>query len=308
MTVGSVLRIEKLSTFDGDGLRTVIFLKGCPLICQWCSTPESQPVGLTFGVRKDQCTRCMTCVEACPEKAITFDEKTGAFATDMDACSRCRACVEACPADARTAWGYEATVDAVLRELGKDTVFYYHSGGGVTVSGGEPLVQKTFVRDLLEGCVVQGIHTAVETSGHVPWDHIEAVLPWLDTLFIDIKHMDSVAHRRITGVDNHLILENLKRIDDAPRRLPVIVRMPVIPGINDQPHNIKALGLFCRGLSKLEAVELLPYHRLGMETYRSLSIDYALADLTSPDREQMAALAGILEGMGLTVRIGGGAG
>jgi len=305
MTVGRILRIEKLSTFDGDGLRTVIFLKGCPLQCRWCSTPESQKGITDFGNHKNRCTHCFTCVDVCPENAISHDSETDVFITDMDRCTDCRKCIEACPADSRIAYGYDATVDEMLKELGKDSVFYYHSGGGVTISGGEPLLQKDFLADLLEGCVVQGINTAIETSGHVPWNNIEKVLPWVDTLFYDLKHLDDRVHKQITGVGNGLILENLTKIDETPRSLPVIVRMPVIPSVNDEDANIKALGLFCRGLKKLKEIQLLPYHRLGIETYRRLSILYGLEGVTSPADGEMNRKVELLKKMGLRVRIGG---
>ncbi|SMC63931.1 pyruvate formate lyase activating enzyme [Desulfocicer vacuolatum DSM 3385] len=305
MTVGRILRIEKLSTFDGDGLRTVIFLKGCPLGCRWCSTPESQKKTTDFGIHKNKCTNCFTCVDTCPEGAISHDDAGDIFTTDMTLCKDCRQCVDGCPAGARIAYGYNATVDEMLRELGKDSVFYYHSGGGVTVSGGEPLVQKDFVAALLEGCVMQGINTAVETSGHVPWENIENVLPWIDTLFYDLKHLDANIHRQITGVDNGLILENLKKIDETHRSFPVIVRMPVIPTLNDQDANIKALGLFCRGLKKLKEIQLLPYHRLGIETYRRLSLSYGLEGIRSPGDDEMNRKVDLLKDMGLRVRVGG---
>ena len=305
MTTGRILRIEKLSTFDGDGLRTVIFLKGCPLRCRWCSTPESQKNTTDFGIHKNKCTHCFTCINTCPEGAISYNKATDVFTTDMAACTDCRQCVEACPANARIAYGYNATVDEMLNELGKDSVFYYHSGGGVTVSGGEPLMQKDFLAALLEGCVMQGINTAIETSGHVPWENIEKVLPWVDTLFYDLKHLDANVHKHITGVDNGLILENLKKIDENPRSFPIVVRMPVIPSLNDDDSNIKALGLFCRGLKKIKEIQLLPYHRLGIETYRRLSLAYALEGVASPHDGEMGRKKKLLTDMGLTVRIGG---
>lgn len=304
MTAGRILRIEKLSPFDGDGLRTVIFLKGCPLQCLWCSTPESQNRATDFGNHKNKCTHCMACIEICPGKAISHNGEAEVFSTDMALCTDCRQCVEACPSGSRMAYGYTATVDEILREIGKDSVFYYHSGGGVTISGGEPMLQKAFVARLLEGCVVQGINTAVETSGHVPWDHMETILPWVDTLFYDLKHLDNEVHQKITGKGNGLILENLTKIDNTFCSLPIIVRMPVIPALNDQAHQIKSLGLFCKGLKNLREIQLLPYHRLGIETYQRLSIPYALESVLSPPAEEMRKKMGLLTDMGLKVRIG----
>lgn len=304
-TIGRVLRIEKLSTFDGAGLRTVVFLKGCPLRCQWCSTPESHETRTDFGLNKEKCTRCFSCLEACPEKAISYDIKRERFLTDMEKCTDCRACITACPTDARIAWGYTATVDEIYNEVAKDSLFYYHSGGGVTLSGGEPLMQKQFVKELLETCVMQGIDTAVETCGHVLWENIKAILPFVDTLFFDLKQMDDAAHKAITGVGNRLILENLKKIDAEKYPKSIIIRVPVIPTLNDQDENIEAIGRFCLGLKKVKEIHLLPYHRLGMETYTRMGKPYALETMGSPTTDEMRRKANLLKLMGFTVQIGG---
>lgn len=302
---GRILRIEKLSSFDGDGLRTVVFLKGCPLRCQWCSTPESHAGETDFGVDRTKCTGCFNCVDACPEQAIVYDIKKECFATDMLKCTDCRQCIEACPEGARSAWGYTASVDEIFREIQKDSIFYYHSGGGVTISGGEPLLQKTFVRDLLEKCVMQGVNTAVETSGHVLWENIKLVLPFVDTFFYDLKHMDDNLHKKITGVGNRLIKENLKKIDALKQKISIIVRMPFIPGVNDQDENINALGEFCESLSTVKEIQFLPYHRLGIETYKKLSLPYSLEGLNSPTKEEIEIKTAPLKKRGLLVRIGG---
>lgn len=305
MTTGRILRIEKLSSYDGDGLRTVVFLKGCPLRCQWCSTPESHEMATDFGVRQSKCTHCFTCLENCPETAIAYDAEKDVFVTDMRRCRDCRQCVDQCPTGARIAYGYTATVEETLQEVAKDSVFYYHSGGGVTVSGGEPFLQAAFLRELLEGCLLQGINTAVETCGHVPWESMESVLPFIDTLFYDLKHIEDTHHKRLTGVGNRRILENLKRIDARKQTQRLIVRMPVIPGLNDGEENLRALGAFCLKLAKLEEIQLLPYHRLGIETYRTISKPYTLEGLGSSDADDMAPYAEILRKMGLKVGIGG---
>ena len=302
---GRILRIEKLSSFDGDGLRTVVFLKGCPLRCQWCSTPESHEGGTDFGIDRTKCTGCFNCVDACPEQAIVYDIKKERFTTDMSRCTDCRECIDACHEGARFAWGYTASVDEIFKEIQKDSIFYYHSGGGVTISGGEPLLQKTFVRDLLEKCVIQGINTAVETSGHVLWENIKLVLPFVDTLFYDLKHMDDRIHKKITGVGNRLIKENLKKIDALKQSFPIIVRMPFIPGVNDEDENINALGEFCSQLNNVKEVQFLPYHRLGIETYKKLSKPYILEGLNSPAKEEIEIKTAPLKKVGLLVRIGG---
>lgn len=305
MTRARILRIEKLSRYDGEGLRTVIFFKGCPLRCLWCSTPESQAAGTDFGVAMRKCTRCLDCVETCPEDAISHDADRDTFTTDRVRCSDCRQCIDVCIAGARTAYGYTASVEDLLKEVGKDSVFYHHSGGGVTLSGGEPLMQKDFVRDLLQGCHRLGINTAVETSGHVPWENIEAVLPVVDTLFYDLKHMDPAIHRRLCAAGNRLVLANLQKIDRLPRSPDMIIRMPIVPGFNDDDENIRALGRFCRKLKQLNQIQLLPYHRLGIETYRRLCRSTPLQSVAAPEKEAMQHKASLLREMGFTVEIGG---
>ena len=304
-TKGRILRIERLSSFDGEGLRTVVFLKGCPLSCRWCSTPESQRSGTEFGVAVEKCTGCFACVDACPEDALAWDMKTERFFTDPARCTGCTSCTAACPTGARQSWGYTATVDEILREIEKDSLLYFHSGGGVTLSGGECLSQPKFCADLLERSLAHGIGTAIETCGQVPWESIEMVLPYTDTVFYDIKHMDGAAHRKLTGSPNTRILDNLKRIDAQASHLSLIIRMPLIPGINDQADNIKALGNFCKTLGKQTRVQLLPYHRLGIETYRRMSRPYPLESLTTPSQEEMETHTGILRQMGIKASAGG---
>lgn len=305
MTEGRILRIEKLSSYDGDGLRSVVFLKGCPLRCQWCSTPESHTTATDFGVRQSKCSHCFTCVDNCPEAAITFDTKSDKFVTDMARCSDCRQCVDDCPTGARTAYGYTASVEEVIKEVAKDSLFYFHSDGGVTVSGGEPFFQHIFLQELLEGCLMLGFGTAVETCGHAPWNHIEASLPVIDTLFYDLKHMDDTVHKRLTGVGNHLILENLQKVDQrAHPGIDIIVRLPAITGLNDDDENLRSLGEFCLKLNKLKEIQLLPYHRLGIETYHTLSRPYALQKIGTPDNNSLLPKARLLKELGLPVRIG----
>ena len=299
---GHILRIEKLSSFDGDGLRTVVFLKGCPLTCRWCSTPESQPRETSFGLARDKCTTCFSCVEACPEQALTYDPQKGFF-RDPARCKDCRACIMACPTGAAMAWGHTATAEEIFNEVQKDSLFYFHSGGGLTLSGGEPLTQPAFAAELLGTCLDHGINTAVETCGQVPWSHFERVLPLVDTLFFDLKHMDTNHHKALTGVGTKTIHDNLKRLDHTDHDFSLIVRMPVIPGCNDGKENIRALGDFCRPLKKLTQVQLLPYHRLGLETHRRMGLNYKLEDTPTPTPEKMKAHLALLGD--IPARIGG---
>ena len=300
---GRILRIEKLSSFDGDGLRTVIFLKGCPLACRWCSTPESQRRDTDFGLNRNACTSCFSCVNACPEQALSYDIKKAGFLRDPAKCTDCRACIAACPTGAAVAWGYTATAQEIYKEVEKDSLFYFHSGGGVTLSGGEPLSQPAFAAELLETCLTHGMSTAVETCGQVPWENIEKVIPFVDTLFFDLKHMDDGRHREITGVGTARIHDNLARLDQCDHPFSLIVRMPVIPGCNDEPENIRALADHCRTLNKLTQIQLLPYHRLGMETYRRMNIPYPLDGIDIPTPETMEDHLSLLGN--LPARIGG---
>lgn len=194
-TKGTVLHLEKKALFDGDGMRTVVFLKGCPLRCQWCSTPESQRLSPQLGHHAQKCTGCQNCVTACPREAIRPTDDGQRVETDPERCDLCFACVTVCPESAREQYGREVACSQVLQEVEKDEIFYFHSGGGVTISGGEPLIQIEFVKALLSGCRERGINTAIETSGHVPWETFLEVLPLLDAVLIDIKIRDSKRHK-----------------------------------------------------------------------------------------------------------------
>ena len=232
---GMILRIERGSIFDGAGLRTVVFLKGCPLRCQWCCTPESQSSAIEF-------------------------------------------------AEGKT-YGQEMSVEQLMAEVRKDSVFYFHSGGGLTISGGEPLLQVDFCVELLKQALYEGIGAAMETSLSAPFIQVEKVLPYLDILYVDLKHIDPDKHKIYTGADNVRILDNIRRVDVCGRSL--IIRIPLIPGINDDIATLRGMGSFCAGLKNLQCVEFLPYHRLGMDTYRKLGRDYPLSSLRPPEDEHM---------------------
>lgn len=305
--VGSVLRIERTSIHDGEGLRTVLFLKGCPLRCRWCSTPESQEPALQKGYARDRCLGCGICVRACPQGALSMSEDGQRIIFNSSKCKNCFACVRKCPQRAWKKYGSLMSVQEVVREISKDEVFYFHSGGGLTVSGGEPLYQSDFVLEVIRECRALGIHTAMETSLYAPWENIKKILPWINVLYVDIKQMDRTLHKNWVGVENTLILDNILKVDKSSNPLEIIVRIPLIPGANDSDANLIATALFCKSLKKLIEIEILPYHRLGVETYKNLDTSYQLKELVPPSQERILERADFLSGQipNVSVRVGG---
>ena len=301
---GTVLRIEKSSIHDGDGLRTVLFLKGCPLRCLWCSTPESQRGAPERGLAREKCTLCGRCVQACPHGALS--KKDNKITHARDKCAGCLKCAAICPESAITPYGKTMTAAEAVKEIAKDEIFYFHSGGGLTVSGGEPLEQSGFVLEILRGCRERGIDCAHETSFFAAWEKIEPLLPYISLLHVDIKHPDAEKHKKLIGVDNRLILENIGRADAFPHNFGIVVRTPLVPGINDADEDIAKLAGIVKRLKKLRFMEFLAYHRLGTETYKRLEIPYPLAEINTPDDSYMRRKAAIFKtAAGVEVRING---
>ena len=302
---GTVLKIERFAIHDGPGIRTVIFMKGCPLRCGWCSTPESQELSPEMEYFADRCLRCARCVEVCPVGAISI-LGNGEIFTDRELCIKCDyQCAEVCPSGARKIAGEEMTVEEVVEEVEKDTLFYANSSGGVTLSGGEPAMQPEFSLGILKACKERGIHTAIETCAYVKWSILDELLKYLDLVYIDIKHMSPEEHEKLTGKGNELILENTRRVATKYPDKPLIIRIPVIPGYNDSDENITDIVQFVRQLNGDHKIELLPYHKLGVSQYRVLSRDYPLPDLEPPPEERMRALEKLVESYGIPAQIGG---
>lgn len=301
---GTIVKIERFGIHDGPGIRTVVFFKGCPLRCKWCSTPESQTGYREMVYYATKCTRCRKCVDVCPPKAISVSADDKMF-VDKRFCDNCGKCVEVCHNAARKMLGEEMTVEQIMTVIEKDTVFYWNSGGGVTLSGGEPGMQPKFALAILEACKEKGVHTAIETCGHVEWSILSELLKYLDLVYLDIKHILPIEHERLTGKRNDLILENCKRIISNYPRISVILRIPVIPGHNDSEENITKTAEFVCQLSDTTRVEILPYHKFGVHMYPALSRDYALPEVKTPSAEHMRDLQDMFKSCGITAKIGG---
>ena len=306
---GIIFDIKRFAIHDGPGIRTTVFLKGCPLTCTWCHNPESLLPQPEHAWREDRCVRCGACIEACDHGAIAWEDGRSEVGTrtgpvhDPARCVLCGQCVRACPTGAREIIGRRASAAEIMAEVERDIIFYDESGGGVTFSGGEPLMQPALLRALLAACRRQGIHTAVDTTCHAPWDVLESLRGSVDLYLCDIKHADSAAHERLTGVGNALILENLRKLARLGER--ITVRVPVIPGLNDDEANVAATGRLISSLDGVTDVDILPYNEGGRSKLARLARDEEPPDIKAPSPEHMAAIAQQLAALGLTVKTGG---
>ena len=296
MKKGLIFDVQRFSLHDGPGLRTLIFFKGCPLKCRWCSNPESHSghQEIMFDARK--CRACGECATACQSGALTRDSE-GHVVYRRELCILCGHCVEACPQQARRLVGRRVAIDELLAEIERDAPFFRRSGGGVTLGGGEPLRQAAFAQGLLKACRDRGIHTALETSGHAAWPVVLRTSRLVDLIFFDIKHIDPTQHEHLTGLDNRAILSNLERLCQVHTN--ILVRYPLVPGCNDGEGDILAMARYVKSLERLSEVEIIPYHRYGEVKYDMLGREYLLAGLSIPSPEELALACELIRSQGL---------
>lgn len=294
---GIIFDIQRYSLHDGPGLRTNVFLKGCPLRCGWCANPESQNPQPELALFAHNCITCGQFIEACPHGWGSYTQ-TGWTAELRQKYSER---VEICPTEAMREIGQRRTAGEIMAQVQRDAPFY-EDGGGMTITGGEPTMQPCLVEALLRLAKAEYISTAIETCGHTTWAVWERLLPYLDTILFDLKHMDSAIHRTFTGVDNELILANVRRM--AEISAPVTIRVPLIPGFNADPASLSAIAEFVRGLG-LKRLDVLPYHTLGRAKYEALGQDYPWAKQPRMTDAEADKLAWLMESFGLEVSVGG---
>lgn len=293
-----IFNIQRFSVHDGNGIRTNIFFKGCPLRCEWCSNPESQRKEMEFEFVEKDCMGCGECVKICPVGARISPKEV-----IREKCTKCMRCAKFCPKDALKTAGEEKTIDELVEEVVKDMSFYTSSDGGVTLSGGEVLMQAEAAAKLTDELHKINVHVACETCGYMDWERARKVLTRVDLVLYDLKHMDSEQHKKFTGVGNELILDNARRLA-AINPDKIVFRVPLIGNVNAAGENIRAVGAFANEL-KVKRVDLLPYHELGVPKYEKLGRNYTENEFYTPSEEEKKELKNILEEMGITVTIGG---
>lgn len=296
---GTVFDIQRFSLHDGPGIRTIVFLKGCPLSCKWCSNPESQSKKPVVMFRKSECIKCGRCLNICKQGAISRENQ--AF-IDREKCIGCGECVNVCPSGALVLKGRTMTIEQLIKELKKDATTFRRSGGGVTLSGGEPLFQFGFATELLKACKAQGWNTAMETTGLGSIEAIQSAIPFVDTVLLDIKSIDNDLHKKYTGVSNEVILKNAIEISKISN---TTIRVPVIPGFNYSVDSIKAIADLAKNMRGVRKIHLLPYHTFGENKYDLLGKDYVLEDIKPLKPEDLAECKKVVEEQGFECVIGG---
>ncbi len=286
MSTANILNVQRFCTKDGPGIRTTVFFKGCPLSCLWCHNPESQARKKELTYQSDRCVHCLRCTAACPQGCHI--QADGRHRLDRTACIACGACLSPL-CEALEITGEERTVDSLLEEIRKDALFYENSGGGLTLSGGEPLLQADACAELLRRAKECGIHTCIETCGYASAAALEKTIPWTDLYLFDWKESDPTRHQEYTGVDNRRILENLTRLDQAGKS--ILLRCPIIPSVNDRPDHLAGIAALANRLSSIREIVLEPYHTLGVGKYGRLGRGYRLPELPAMERDDAEKLA-----------------
>ena len=298
---GVVFDIQRYAIHDGPGVRTTVFLKGCPLRCWWCQNPEGILPNPQLIYFEYKCIHCHRCIHVCPVNTIILKEDDRHH-IDRSKCLECRACMEACPTGALKLIGRRISVENLLEELERDVLIYESSNGGVTFSGGEPLFQPEFLREILRRCVEINIHTCIETSGYASRSVLESIMSYIDLFLYDLKLINDSDHRKYTGVSNRIIKENLKFL--VMKGVEVVVRFPVVPTITDTNENIASLLEFLSLLKGVEEVDILPFHDVE-EKYRHLGVKYKMPIHNTPSKERLLWIKERIESLGFYVKIGG---
>ncbi len=304
----TVFNIQRFTVHDGPGIRTEFFLKGCTLRCRWCGNPESFIKQPQVGLFPNKCIGadiCSDCIDVCPKGDIFEIKDNKIIAIDRDKCNNCSLCYEECPSDAMKLWGSEYTVDQAMEVIRKDKEFYKENNGGVTISGGESLLHPEFIRDVFKQCRKEGIHTCIETAFHVSDRVVKEVLPYTDMIITDIKHHDTDIHKQHVGVGNEKLLENIKLANSY--NIPMIIRIPIIPGFNDDENVVRKIGEFVASLGEnVVQMQLLRFRPLGQEKYEALNMDYKM-EITkerSNFEEEIKGYAQILRDLGIKAYAG----
>ncbi|NQU47846.1 MAG: glycyl-radical enzyme activating protein [Planctomycetes bacterium] len=301
MTSGRIFDVKRYSLHDGPGIRTTVFLQGCPLSCWWCHNPESQNVGPSMHYQRNSCLGCQACVETCDKNALTLT--ADGIQRDQELCQTCGECAATCPSESRQLIGRQVSIHEVLQQVEKDRLYYDESGGGVTFSGGEPLAQPEFLIALLRACGEQDLHRVVDTSGLAATQTVLQVAAHCDLFLFDLKLMDDQRHRQTTGVSNQAILKNLRALDDIGQATQV--RVPVIPGINDTVENFNAMAEFLMPLKHVRQVDLLPFHPSAREKHRKFGMPWKLNGAAEIAPQRLEEFAEAIRAPGLQVEIGG---